>query len=108
MSMQVIALTSANEPAMQAVATQLLTAASTGQLRLSVLVGVNDAHQAGAAFSGHGELWRIGADESKPELDPLVDRAIDDSTPDRLAIETAQALRRFMTKAGVAERRVAA
>jgi hypothetical protein len=107
MSMQVIALTSANERAMQAVAAQLLGAATTGQLRLSVLVGVKTAHEAAAVFQGGGELWRIGPDNGKPELDPLVDRAIDDTAPGRMASEVAQGLRRFMTRAAIAERRAA-
>jgi hypothetical protein len=109
MSMRVIALTSANEPAMQAVATQLLQASTDGGLQLSVIVGVKDAHEAQAIYGDGGELWRIGDDETKPELDTLIDRAIDDSSPARVATETAQALRRFMTKMHIAHgRRVAA
>jgi hypothetical protein len=102
MSMKVIALTSANEAAMQAVATQLLQAATAGRLQLSVLVGVTDAHEASAVYASGGELWRVGEDESKPELDAMIDRAIDDSSPDRLAAETATALRRFCTKQHIA------
>ena len=105
MSMKVIALTSANEHAMQSVATQLLQAATAGQLQLSVMVGVKDAGEAQAIFAGKGELWRIGDDETKPELDALIDRAIDDSTPARLASDTAQALRRFMGRTNASERR---
>jgi hypothetical protein len=102
MSMRVIALTSANEPAMQAVATQLLQASTDGGLQLSVIVGVNDAHEAQAIYCGGGELWRIGDDDTKPELDALIDRAIDDSSPARAAAETATALRRFCTKQHIA------
>lgn len=107
MSMQVIALTSANEDAMAAVASQIAASASAGQLRLSVLVGVRNAHEAQAVFQGGGELWRIGQDDSTPELDPLVDRAIDDSAPARMATEVAQGLRRFITRAAIAEGRAA-
>src|SRR5205085_3692218 len=100
---------SANEAVMQAVAGQLLQAAHEGQLQLSVLVGVKDAHEAAAVYAGGGELWRIGEDESKPELDAMVDRAIDDSSPARTATETAIALRRFVTKRHIADnRRIAA
>lgn len=99
MSMRVIALTSANEAAMQAVASQLLRAASTAQLPLSVMVGVKNAEEAQAVFSGAGELWRVGLDSGKPELDALVDRDICDASPVRLASETAQALRCFVTRA---------
>jgi hypothetical protein len=107
MSMKVIALTSANEAAMQSVATQLLQAATAGQLRLSVMVGIKTADEAQAIFHGQGELWRVGEDDSKPELDALVDRAIDDSAPARMAAETAQALRRFVTRADLAGMRAA-
>jgi hypothetical protein len=95
MGMQVIALTSANEAAMQAVATQLLETASAGQLQLSVLVGINSAQEAQAVFQGKGELWRVGLDSSKPELDELVDRTIS-ATRGRMAVDTARELRRFM------------
>jgi hypothetical protein len=97
MRMKVIALTSANEPAMQAVATQLLEAAHAGQLPLSVMVGVKSAQEAQAVFQGHGELWRIGHDGSKPDLDVLVDRIIPDGAADRMAIATARALRHFVS-----------
>lgn len=98
MSLRVIALTGANQAALSAVATQLLQAASAGSLSISVMPGVATADEAAAIFNGRGELWRVGEDESKPELDYLVDRAIDDSSPARMAVETAQALRRFLTK----------
>lgn len=103
--MRVIALTSANEAAMHAVASQLLQAASTGQLPLSVMVGVKNAEEAQAIFSGAGELWRVGLDSGKPELDALVDRDISDMSPVRLATETAQALRRFVTRGNLQARR---
>jgi len=102
MSMRVIALTSANETAMQAVATQLLQAASDGKLLLHVVIGVKDAHEAQAVYCGGGELWRIGEDDSTPELDALIDRAIDDSSPGRMAVETSIALRRCFEKVNVA------
>lgn len=107
MSMRTIALTGANEPAMQSVAEQLLESAAAGGFQLSVLIGIKDANEATAVCHSHGELWRVGDDDSKPELDALVDRAIDDSAPGRTAIEAAQALRRFMTKADVQDVRAA-
>jgi hypothetical protein len=94
MGMKVIALTSANEAAMQAVATQLLETAHAGQLQLSVMVGITCAQEAQAVFQGKGELWRVGLDSGKPELDDLVDRTIS-ATRGRMAIDTARELRRF-------------
>lgn len=96
--MQVIALTSANEAAMSAVAEQLLAAASAQQLQLSVMVGIEDAFGAEAVFTGLGELWRIGVDESKPELDDLVDRWINDEAIAALPAIVDQELARFLQR----------
>lgn len=100
--MKIIALTSANEAAMAQAAEQLLEAIADGQLQLSVSVGITDAHAASAVYSGGGELWRIGEDDQRPELDALVDRTIDDTTPARLAHDIGQALGRFVGKLQVA------
>jgi len=97
-----IALTSANEAAMKAVATQLATAAVARRLQLAVHVGVNDAAQAEILYREGGELWRIGDDDSRPELDALVDREIDDSSPGRMAADADQALDRLLGKVRVA------
>jgi hypothetical protein len=98
--MKIIALTSANETAMAAVAEQLLSASCQRSLRLSVLLGVKDAHQAQAVFTGpdRGELWRIGEDSTHPELDALIDCQIDDSAPLHMARQVRQAVERFLEK----------
>lgn len=100
--MKIIALTSANEPAMSAACKQLLAAATHHRLQLSVLLGVKTALEAQAVYADSGELWRIGVDDSKPELDTLIDRAVDDSSPERMAREVDQALQRFLNKTVVA------
>jgi hypothetical protein len=100
--MKTIALTSANEPAMEAVAHQLLAASMAQDKPLHVILGVDTAFQAQVVYSGGGEIWRIGQDDSRPELDALIDRAIDDSAPARMAHEVDQALHRFLNKKAIA------
>lgn len=94
--MKIIALTSANEEAMAAVASQLLSTSARRRLPLSVMVGVKDAHQAQAVFAGRGELWRIGEDETHPELDTLIDCQIPDNAPLLMARHVDKNVGRFM------------
>lgn len=96
--MKVIALTSANEAGMAKVAEWLLEASRLKALNLSVLIGINTAHEATAVYSGTGELWRIGEDSTHPELDALIDVQIDDMSPLLMARLTALALDRFLKK----------
>jgi hypothetical protein len=100
--MQVIALTSASEAAAAQAAEQLLLAAHDVQLQLTVMPYVTEAAQATSVYCGGGELWRIGHDETKPELDPLVDRWIDDSTADKMRAGVDKALREFLQKKAIA------
>jgi hypothetical protein len=101
--MKIIALTSADEAAMAAVAEQLLNASRTRALNLSVLIGIDNAHQAQAVYAENGELWRIGDDDTRPELDVLVDREIvNHPQPAHLEILIDQALQRFLGKTRVA------
>jgi hypothetical protein len=102
MQVRTIALTSASDAAISAVTHQLLAAAAGQQLRLNVLQGVKTALEAQAVYMEGGELWRIGDDEDKPELDALVDRNLDDVTPEVLANETAWAWTEFVNKTRVA------
>ena len=96
--MKVIALTSADENTMAAVAEQLVAASADRGLQLSVLIGIRDAHEAQAVYATHGELWRIGTDDSKPELDALVDRTLSDTHFQRLPHHVEHALERFLNK----------
>lgn len=100
--MMIIALTSANEAAMSAVADQLLAASTKRRLQLSVLIGVKDAQEAQAVYAGHGELWRVGEDSTHPELDMLIDREIDDTEAGVMHCEVNQALEQFLGKTRVA------
>jgi hypothetical protein len=100
--MKIIALTSANEATMAAVAEQLLTASSEGALKLSVLLGIQNAHEAQAVYADSGELWRIGEDNTHPELDTLLDCQINDNAPLLMARQVDQQLLRFLTKTRVA------
>lgn len=100
--MRMIALTSADESAMQAVAMQLLHAATARSLALGVLIGIKTRQEADALYSQGGELWRIGHETGRPELDTLVDRALDATTPGRLVGEVDQALAHFLGKRRVA------
>jgi hypothetical protein len=97
-----IALTSANEPAMSAVAEQLIRASARAPFPLALMVGVRDAQAAQAIYADGGELWRIGDDDSRPELDALVDRTINDSEPELMARQVNVALDRFLGKVRVA------
>lgn len=100
--MKIIALTSANEAAMAQVAEQLLAASTQRGLQLSVLIGIQDAQEAQAVYSNHGELWRVGEDDGHPELHALIDCQISDATPLRTTREVEQALDRFLNKTRVA------
>lgn len=72
--MKIIALTGADHDAMSRVQERILE--TTAPARVSVIRGVNTAHEANLVYSSDGELWRIGLDSSRPELDALVDRHI--------------------------------
>jgi hypothetical protein len=98
--MNTIALTGANEPTMNRVADLLRKACDTAGMKIDVRVGINDAHQASLVYQQHptSELWRVGADDNRPELDYLVDRWIDDVTPQDLAISTSRALSQYVNK----------
>lgn len=100
--MKMIALTGANENTMAAACEQLLSASTHGDLKLSVAVNVHDAVGAQVVYADGGELWRIGPDDSRPELDVLVDRQLADDTPARLEAEVDRALARFLGKTRVA------
>lgn len=100
--MKIIALTSANEAAMAAVAEHVLAAAQAQGLQLTVSVGIQDAHAAQAVYREGGELWRIGEDDSRPELDALVDRVISDAGPFKMREDVEKALSRFLGKTRVA------
>lgn len=67
-------------------------------LQISIFIGLETA--ADAENFGHvsAEIWRIGADESRPELDFLIDRWIDGDTPEQLHAELDKALRAFLAK----------
>jgi hypothetical protein len=56
----------------------------------AVLQGVKSAHEAAAVYANHGELWCIGEQPASDELVALVDRTIDDSTPELLAAACAR------------------
>jgi hypothetical protein len=102
MSTKTIALTSANEAALTAASERLLEAASERGVKLVLLQGVRTAHEADAVYRTGGELWRIGDDANSPELDPLVDRSIDDA-PERLQREVDQALHQFLNKQSIGQ-----
>jgi hypothetical protein len=99
--MKTIALTGSNDIAVAKVAQLLIDASRTGGFPLQVHVGVDDAHQAATitASAPNSEIWRVGFDSTRPELDPLVDRMITDAGPFAdTAADTARALRAFMHK----------
>ncbi len=100
--MKVIALTGANPITLHQVHTQLLQAITHAGVRASVLADVRNAHEAQAVYGEGGELWRVGDDDTKPELDVLIDRTLPDATPERLADATRQALHRFLNKTNIA------
>lgn len=78
--LRAIALTGRDSTAMAAVA-QLLTLRSTERsLGLSLYLDVSDVAEANAVYTAGGELWRIGYDLTRPELDPLIDRQIESAT----------------------------
>lgn len=100
--MRMIALTSAGEATMATAAEHLLARITARGIAAAVTVGISTAHEAQAVYAEHGEIWRIGDDSTRPELDALVDRAIDDSTPARMLSELDAALHRFCSKTQVA------
>lgn len=101
MSVIPIALTSANESAMKAAAEALLTAAAARKVQIAVVVGVDTALDAEAVYRSSGELWRIGADETRPELDFLVDRWLE-GNPGTIRHDVHHALDQFLCKPRIA------
>lgn len=100
--MKIIALTGASAITLQLVHAQLLQAITHAGVRASVLADVRTAHEAQAVYGEGGELWRVGDDDTKPELDVLVDRTLPDDSPERLIDATRQALHRFLSKTNIA------
>lgn len=100
MHAQHIALTSANEQTMATVAEYLIARATRECVPIVVHIGVNNAFDAQAIYVTAGELWRIGEDDSRPELDVLIDRAIVDGP--RLIANVDEALHRFLNKTAIA------
>lgn len=69
------------------VAAQLLQRVTEKGKPISVCLGIVAAEHAGVIYAGGGELWRIGQDPSRPELDPHVDRVIDTSCDEATLID---------------------
>jgi hypothetical protein len=83
--MNVIGLTGANMRAMADVAEQLLALTAAARIAVSVILYVEDVDQVRilrANNLGLTEIWRIGRDRTRPELDLLLDAHIDDSRGD--------------------------
>lgn len=104
MQTRTIALVSANEAAITAASHQLLEAAAGQRVQLALLQGVTTALEAEAVYSGGGELWALGADatDAYPELTALVDRTIEDGSPQLLDAGVDQAFRQFVGKTRIA------
>lgn len=97
-----LALTGAMETSITAAAHQLLELAARDGVQLALLQGVSTAHEAQAVYADSGELWRIGADESKPELGFLVDRWIQSDDMQQLHANIAEAWGEFTGKTRIA------
>lgn len=74
--LRAIALTGRDAAAMATVAQQLTLRSTERNLGLSLYLDVRDVNEANAVYTAGGELWRVGYDLTRPELDKLVDRLI--------------------------------
>lgn len=78
--LRAIALTGRDSTAMAIVAQQLTLRSTERNLGLSLYLDVREVAEANAVYTAGGELWRIGYDLTRPELDNLVDRQIESAT----------------------------
>jgi hypothetical protein len=75
--MKAIGLTGCDGANQALVAAQLLDRFTTRGLQISVCIGVVTREDAYVIAHGGGELWRVGHDPARPELDPLIIRWVD-------------------------------
>ena len=78
--LRAIALTGRDSSAMAAVAQQLTLRSTERGLGLSLYLDVREVSEANAVFTAGGELWRIGQDLTRTDLDKLIDRQIESAT----------------------------
>lgn len=78
--LRAIALTGRDSTAMAIVAQQLTLRSTERRLGLSLYLDVREVAEANAVYTAGGELWRIGQDLTRPELDLLIDRQIESAT----------------------------
>jgi hypothetical protein len=85
------------------VAAQLLARVTDRNLPVSVCLGVVTREHAHVIYSHGGEVWRVGQDLTRPELEAHVDREIDTSCDEATLIERVDhALGLFLGKTRVA------
>ena len=77
MTARFIGLTGREPLHMGLVAHRLLELVTDKQLQIPILIGVTSLEEAAQMTSDDGELWRVGFDLTRPELDSLIDRQID-------------------------------
>jgi len=100
--MSCIALTGRDRPAMNAVAELLTARISVKGLAVTLFLDVRDAGEAQAIQRKGSELWRVGQDLTRPDLDQLVARHIDTSCSQaQLTERVDHAFGLFLGKAGV-------
>lgn len=78
--LRAIALTGRDSNAMVIAAQQLMLRSTERRLGLSLYLDVREVAEANAVYTAGGELWRIGQDQTRPELDLLIDRQIESAT----------------------------
>jgi hypothetical protein len=97
-----IGLTGTNMQAMADVAEQLLELTTAGGHAFAIFLYIENVAQANAIRRNHiglTEIWRIGRDTTRPDLDRhrMVECTLDDSDPAQLRAEVELYLTRLVT-----------
>ncbi len=85
--MNAIALTGRDRDAMDTVAQLLTTRITAKDLKTSLYLDVRSLAEAEAIYCAGGELWRVGHDLTRPEIDGHIDRQIDTAVDEQKLVD---------------------
>lgn len=95
-ALHAIGLTGCEPEAMLVVGTHLQQVAQAHDIPLKVFAGVCNPEEAVVVVGAGGELWRVGFDPGRPELDALIDRQLDTTSMQTLQAQADHCLGLFL------------
>lgn len=95
-ALHAIGLTGREPEAMLAVGSHLQQTAQAHDIPLQVFSGVCNPEEAAVVVGAGGELWRVGFDPGRPELDAFIDRQLDTTSLQTLQAQADHCLGLFL------------